>query len=202
MRYVLAIAALGLGVLARPASALPTLSLDGAYDSERERETKLLARGYNAGLAFGLGQYFSLGGHFSRLQTEPYDDPTTSTNGRLQYDTISGDLGFGFPLSDTTDLSGSGGYVKSTTTGLEGFSNRPEDSIKGPTGSLTLTTRLAPHFEFFMGPAYSYLGHRRGWDGSAGLGLEVSHGLWITGSYWGGQTRDGWTAGLSMNFSD
>jgi len=191
MRLPILGAALTAATLSCPALALPTLSLDGSYESARERDTDLMARGYNAGLAFGLGKYFSIGGNYSMLRTEQFADSASGASGRLEYKTYGGSLGFGCSLTDITDLGLSAGYVTSKTDGVDGLESRPEDKTSGPVGSLTLTHRMGEHFEMFLGPNYSYLGHKRGVDGDVGLGLEIAHGLWLQGAYWAGQTRDG-----------
>ena len=208
MRLLLCSAALGVVFLAPPAIALPALSLNGAYESERDRNTDQLAKGYTGGVAIGLGDYVSLGGNYSQLRTEPFTDTTTSggtptsASGRLEYRTYAAELGIAIPLGSSTGLDLAGGYAVSKTIGLDGFSAQQDQETKGPIGSAMLTQRLASHLEIFAGPNYSYFGRKRGWDASAGIGIEIAHGLWLNGTYWGGQTRTGWTGGVHMDFGE
>lgn len=187
--------ALGLGA-ATGAPATYALDLTGAFESERERESGLPAKGFSATLSQGLGDYFSIGFSYSQLRTEPFAEG--ELEGREQYESAGANLGAGYAFSEAFAVSATGGYVQSEVRGLDGFENDPVLRSHGPSGSLTLSYWPHPILQFYAGPAYSYLGREPAWQGSVGSSLKLMHGVWLNASYWGAQSKDGWSAGLSF----
>lgn len=182
------------------AHALPGVTLDGSWHHERQFDTDLMASGYGLGISVDLGPYVFVGGSYSRVQTESFEDALDGVEGRLDYQTAGADLGVVWPWTAHLGTTATGGYATSTTRGLDGFRNDLPARSEGPTGSLALWYVPDSRVSFSVGGGYSHLGGIPGWDASAGLGLRLWRQLWLNGGYWRGEGIEGWTAGLSAYF--
>jgi hypothetical protein len=178
------------------------LTLGGGWQQEREHDTDLPASGYGANLSIDLGEYFFFGVNYSSLRTDPFEDATDGTVGRLEYRSGGPELGVVWPWTGALGVTAVGGYAESSTRGLDGFEHDRVARFDGATGSLTLWYQATSRLAFNAGRGYSYIGAEPGWDTSAGLGLRLWRELWLDGGYWRGEAADGWTAGLRAVFTD
>ena len=106
-----------------------------------------------------------------------------------------------WPWTDRLGVTATGGYAKSSTRGLDGFSDDRTAHFEGPTGSLSLWYQPWTDLALSLGRGYSYIGAVPGWDTSGGLSLRLWRELWLDGGYWRGEGMEGWNAGLRVTIA-
>jgi hypothetical protein len=180
--------------IASPAAA--ALTLDASWQHQEELETRLPASGYGAGVSVDLGPYAFVGIGYSAMRTESFEDELDGVKGRLEYRSGSADLGLVWPWTHRIGLTGTGGYSKSSTRGLDGFENDRHARFEGPTGSLSLWYQPSSLLSFSVGRGYSYIAAVPGWDTSGSAGVRLWGETWLDAGYWRGEGMEGWTAGL------